>query len=184
MGSWISHGLGSENGNFPAFVALGNANAGGPQNRSAFLPTEYQGVGFAVADPDPEKIIPDLRRRTVDKDARRVDMDALLGMNQTHAKSFGGDQFLEGRIKSMETAYRMQFEALELFDIRKEPQHIREDTAPAPFGNGCLLARRLVEAGVRYIDMDYPGGQIWDDHRDVNDNLRKRCPDMDERRPR
>ena len=107
-------------------------------------------------------------------------MDALLDLNQTHAKSFGVDQFLEGRIKSMETAYRMQFEALELFDIRKEPQHIRDEYGTGAFGNGCLLARRLVEAGVRYINMDYPGGQIWDDHRDVNDNLRKRCPDMDQ----
>ena len=180
MGSWISYGLGSENENIPAFIALGNANAGGPQNRSGFLPTEYQGVGFAVADPDPEKIIPNLRNKLVDKDAQRTDMDALLALNQNHAKSFGADQFLEGRIKSMESAYRMQFEALELFDIRKEPQHIREEYGTHPFGNGCLLARRLVEAGVRYINVDFPGGQIWDDHRDVNENLRKRCPDMDQ----
>jgi hypothetical protein len=180
MGSWISYGLGSENENIPAFVALGNAAGGGPQNRSGFLPTEYQGVGFAVADPDPEKIIPNLRNKNVDKDAQRVDMDALLDLNKAHSTSFGVDQFLEGRIKSMETAYRMQFEALELFDIRKEPQHIREEYGTGAFGNGCLLARRLVEAGVRYINMDYPGGQIWDDHRDVNDNLRKRCPDMDQ----
>jgi hypothetical protein len=180
MGSWISYGLGSENENIPAFVALGNAAGGGPQNRSGFLPTEYQGVGFAVADPDPEKIIPNLRNQNVDKDAQRVDMDALLDLNKAHSTSFGVDQFLEGRIKSMETAYRMQFEALELFDIRKEPQHIREEYGTGAFGNGCLLARRLVEAGVRYINMDYPGGQIWDDHRDVNDNLRKRCPDMDQ----
>jgi hypothetical protein len=67
-----------------------------------------------------------------------------------------------------------------MFDIRKEPEHIREEYGTGPFGNGCLLARRLVEAGVRYINVDYPGGQIWDDHRDVNDNLRKRCPDMDQ----
>ena len=180
MGSWICYGLGSENENLPAFVALGNAGGGGPQNRSGFLPAEYQGVGFAMADPDPEKMIPNLRNKNVDKDAQRVDMDALLDLNQTHAKSFGGDQFLEGRIKSMETAYRMQFEALEVFDIRKEPEHIREEYGTGAFANGCLLARRLVEAGVRYINMDYPGGQIWDDHRDVNDNLRKRCPDMDQ----
>jgi hypothetical protein len=80
----------------------------------------------------------------------------------------------------METAYRMQFEAMDLFDIRKEPQSIRDEYGPTPFGTGCLLARRLVEAGVRFINVDYPGGQIWDDHRDVNDNLRKRCPDMDQ----
>jgi hypothetical protein len=180
MGSWITYGLGSENENLPAFVALGNAAGGGPQNRSGFLPTEYQGVGFAVADPDPEKIIPNLRNKSLDAAAQRTDMDALLELNQSHAKSFGADRFLEGRIKSMESAYRMQFEALNLFDIRKEPENIREEYGTGPFGNGCLLARRLVEAGVRYINVDYPGGQIWDDHRDVNDNLRKRCPDMDQ----
>ena len=180
MGSWITYGLGSENENLPSFVALGNAAAGGPQNRAGFLPSEYQGVGFAVADPDPEKIIPNLRNKNVDAAAQRSDMDALLDLNQNHVKSFGADQFLEGRIKSMESAYRMQFEALNLFDIRKEPQHIRDEYGTGAFGNGCLLARRLVEAGVRYINVDYPGGQIWDDHRDVNDNLRKRCPDMDQ----
>jgi len=180
MGSWVTYGLGSENENLPAFVALGNAAGGGPQNRSGFLPTEYQGVGFAVADPDPEKIIPNLRNKNLDAAAQRTDMDALLELNQSHSKSFGADRFLEGRIKSMESAYRMQFEALNLFDIRKEPESIREEYGTGAFGNGCLLARRLVEAGVRYINVDYPGGQIWDDHRDVNDNLRKRCPDMDQ----
>ena len=179
MGSWISYGLGSENENLPAFVALGS-NGAGPQTRSAFLPTEYQGVGFQVADPDPEKIIPNLRNKQVDAAAQRTDMNALLGLNQSYSKSFGADPFLEGRIKAMETAYRMQFEALDLFDIRKEPENIREEYGHGPFGTGCLLARRLVEAGVRYVNVDYPGGQIWDDHRDVNDNLRKRCPDMDQ----
>ena len=179
MGSWISYGLGSENENLPAFIALGS-NGSGPQTRSAFLPTEYQGVGFQISDPDPEKIIPNLRNKQVDAAAQRTDMDALLGLNQRYSKSFGADPFLEGRIKSMETAYRMQFEALDLFDIRKEPESIREEYGNTVFGTGCLLARRLVEAGVRYVECDYPGGQIWDDHRDVNDNLRKRCPDMDQ----
>jgi hypothetical protein len=104
----------------------------------------------------------------------------MLDLNQSYTKSFGTDPYLEGRIKSMETAYRMQFEAMDLFDIRKEPQNIRDEYGPTAFGTGCLLARRLVEAGVRFVNVDYPGGQIWDDHRDVNNNLRKRCPDMDQ----
>ena len=124
-------GLGLKTRTSPRSSRSATPTAGGPQNRSAFLPTEYQGVGFAVADPDPEKIIPNLRNKNVDKDAQRTDMDALLHLNQTHAKSFGADQFLEGRIKSMETAYRMQFEALELFDIRKEPSTFARNTAPA-----------------------------------------------------
>jgi uncharacterized protein (DUF1501 family) len=80
----------------------------------------------------------------------------------------------------METAYRMQFEAMDLFDIRKEPQKIRDEYGPTAFGTGCLLARRLVEAGVRYVNVEYPGGQAWDDHSNINNNLRKRCVDMDQ----
>jgi len=181
MGSWITYGLGAENQNLPSFVALGSPGApGGPQTRSGFLPSEFQGVGFGVADPDPEKIIPNLRNKKLDPAAQRTDLDALLGLNQSHEKAFGDDPFLEGRIKSMETAYRMQFEAMDLFDTRKEPQNIRDEYGPTPFGTGCLLARRLVEAGVRYVNVEYPGGQSWDDHTNVNNNLRKRCPDMDQ----
>jgi len=180
MGSWVTYGLGTENQNLPAFVALGAPAPGGPQTRAGFLPSEFQGVGFGVADPDPEKIIPNLRNKVLDPAQQRADLDALLAMNQRYSASFGADQFLEGRIKSMETAYRMQFEAMDLFDVRKEPQKIRDEYGTTPFGNSCLLARRLVEAGVRFVNVEYPGGQAWDDHSNVNDNLRKRCPDMDQ----
>ncbi len=181
IGSWATYGLGTENQNLPSFVALGSAPPGGPQTRAGFLPAEFQGVGFGVADPDPEKIIPNLRNKRLDAAAQRLDMDALLALNQAQAKSFGGDQFLEGRIKSMETAYRMQFEAMELFDIGKEPQSIRDEYGPTAFGTGCSAgAARLVEAGVRYVNVEYPGGQAWDDHSNINNNLRKRCPDMDQ----
>src|SRR5262245_25092663 len=125
MGSWVTYGLGTENQNLPAFVALGSAPPSGPQTRSGFLPAEFQGVGFSVADPDPEKIIPNLRNKVLDPAAQRTDMDALLAMNQQYSKNFGDDQYLDGRIKSMETAYRMQFEAMDLFDIRNEPEKIR-----------------------------------------------------------
>ena len=111
-------------------------------------------------------------------------MDALLGAQPEHAKSFGADEFLEGRIKSMETAYRMQFEALDLFDIRKEPEHIREEYGTTPFANGCLLARRLVERGVRYVHVDYPGGQIWDDHKTSTTTCASAAPTWIRRRPR
>ena len=180
IGSWVTYGLGTENQNLPSFVALGSAPPGGPQTRAGFLPAEFQGVGFGVADPDPERIIPNLRNKLIDPASQRIDMDALLALNQAQEKSFGHDQFLEGRIKSMETAYRMQFEALDLFDIRKEPQNICDEYGPTAFGTGCLLARRLVEAGVRYVNVEYPGGQAWDDHSNLNNNLRKRCPDMDQ----
>ena len=179
MGSWISYGLGTENENLPSFIALGS-NGSGPQTRSAFLPTEHQGVGFQINDPDPEKMIPNLRNKQVDAAAQRADMDALMGLNQNYSKSFGADAFLEGRIKSMETAYRMQFEAL---DAVRHSQRAREHprgvwqhgvrqrlSARAPSGR----ARRALRP------VRLSGRQIWDDHSDVNDNLRKRCPDMDQ----
>jgi Protein of unknown function (DUF1501) len=173
VGSWVTYGLGSENENLPAFVALGG---GGSQTRSGFLPAEYQGVALDVSDPDPEKIVPNVRNRWLDPAAQRMDLDVVQALNRQHRDTFGADAFLDGRIKAMETAYRMQFEAIDRFDVRKEPDAIREEYGQSDFADACLLARRLVEAGVRYVHIDYGG---WDDHRDVNDNLRKRCPDMD-----
>jgi uncharacterized protein (DUF1501 family) len=79
----------------------------------------------------------------------------------------------------METAFRMQSEATDAFDIRKEPQSIRAEYGDTPFANGCLLARRLVERGVRSVHVYYGPGQPWDDHSRINKNLRDRCPDMD-----
>ncbi len=85
-------------------------------------------------------------------------MDALQALNHEYSASFGQDSFLDGRIKSMEAAYRMQFEAMDVFDIRKEPEAIRAEYGTTPFANGCLMARRLVEAGVRYIACVLRGG--------------------------
>jgi hypothetical protein len=181
-GAWISYGLGTENENLPAFVVLGpnGGGGGGSLSRAGFLPSEHQGIAFSDSEIEPEKMIPDLRNKWLDTKAQRAQMDALQALNRNYSESFGADQFLEGRIKSMESAYRMQFEALDVFDIRKEPEAIRTEYGSTPFANGCLLARRLVEKGVRYIHLNYGAGQVWDDHRDVNKNLKERCPDMDQ----
>jgi len=125
-------------------------------------------------------MIPDLRNKWSDAEMQRRQLDALQILNRDFSASFGPDPFLEGRIKSMEAAYRMQFEALDVFDIRKETEAIRTEYGATPFANGCLLARRLVERGVRYIHINYGAGQVWDDHKDINKNLRERCPDMDQ----
>ncbi len=179
-GSWVTYGLGSENQNLPAFVALGGGfGSGGAHTRSGFLPAEYQGVSFPDDDPDPEVIIPKLRNTWLSPSEQRKDLDVMQALNRGHSQSFGADPFLEGRIKSMESAYRMQFEALDLFDVRKEPAGVRAEYGETPFANGCLLARRLVEAGVRFVHVEYTGGPDWDDHRDVNDKLRARCPGVD-----
>jgi hypothetical protein len=178
-GAWISYGLGTENENLPAFVVLSPDRGEAAHSRAGFLPSEHQGITFTDAETEPEKMIPNLRNTQLDPQAQRRQLDAIQALNRNYSDSFGADQFLEGRIKSMEAAYRMQFEALDVFDIRKEPEAIRTEYGSTPFANGCLLARRLVEHGVRYIHINYGAGQVWDDHKDIDKSLRDRCPDMD-----
>lgn len=179
-GAWISYGLGSENENLPAFVVLSPDRGEASHSRSGFLPSEHQGITFTDAEIEPEKMIPNLRNTQLNPEQQRRQLDALQALNRGYGDSFGPDAFLEGRIKSMEAAYRMQFEALDVFDIRKEPQSIRDEYGSSDFAHGCLLARRLVEHGVRYIHINYGKGQVWDDHTEIEKNLRQRCPDMDQ----
>jgi hypothetical protein len=180
VGSWISYGLGTENDNLPSFVVLTpQGNSERTATRSGFLPPEHQGVTFNNASVEPDRMIPDLRNQTLDETTQRADLDLLQRLNQRFGASFGEDAYLEGRIKAMETAFRMQSEAMDLFDVRKESDAIRTEYGTTPFGNGCLLARRLVESGVRYVHVNYDAGQPWDDHTKVEENLRRRVPDMD-----
>jgi hypothetical protein len=180
-GAWLSYGLGSENDNLPAFVVLTPGGGGGGNiSRTAFLPAEYQGIPFNDAEVEPEKMIPNLRNRWADAEQQRRELDAVQQLNRGYSEQFGADAYLEGRIKSMEQAYKMQFEALDVFDIRKESEKTRQEYGSTPFANGCLLARRLAEKGVRYIHVNYGAGQVWDDHKGINDALKKRCPDMDQ----
>jgi len=180
LGAWSSYGLGTENDNLPAFVALTPGGNGGPFLRNGFLPAEYQGTPFNDSAIEPEKMIANLRNKVLDPQAQRRQLDAVQALNREFSAGFGPDDFLEGRIQSMEAAYRMQFEALDVFDIRKESEATRAEYGSSSFGNGCLLARRLVERGVRYIHVNHSAGQDWDDHKDIDTNLRKRCPDMDQ----
>ena len=180
MGSWISYGLGSENQNLPGFVVLGPGGGGGPGARNGFLPARHQGTGFDDSQTRPESMIRDLRNRELDPATQRKQLDLVQALNRHHEELFGEDEYLEGRIQAMETAYRMQFEATEAFDLQAEPAAVREAYGNSPFANGCLLARRLVERGVRTVHVNYGPGQPWDDHSSINRNLRKRCPDMDQ----
>ena len=180
LGAWVSYGLGSENENLPAFVVLTPGPNGGSLWRSGFLPAEHQGIAFDTSEPEPEKMIKYLRNTQLDPQAQRRQLDALQALNREHRDWFGTDEFLDGRIKSMEAAYRMQFEAMDVFDVRKEPEPVRKEYGDTPFANGCLLARRLVERGVRYIHIYYGAGQVWDDHKDISSKLKERCPDMDQ----
>ena len=180
MGSWISYGLGTENQNLPSFVALDSGAAGGlggSATRAGFLPAEHQGTPFNDSEVEPEKMIPNLQNKFLDAKAQRRQLDALQELNQGYSDSFGADDYLNGRIKSMEAAYRMQFEAMNAFDIRKEADATREAYGKTPFANGCLLARRLVERGVRFVHVGSGG---WDDHKDIEKSYLKNCPSMDQ----
>ena len=177
VGSWVSYGLGTENQNLPAFIGL-REGQGDSFTGAGFLPGEYQGTSLSCADPDPEKMVRYLRNKKMTTQEQRSQLDLLQSMNRAHATSVGGDSFLEGRIEAMESAFRMQFAASDVFDVRKEPEKVRAEYGSTPYGNCCLLARRLVESGVRYVQVHY-GGSGWDDHKEINKNLKERCPDMD-----
>jgi hypothetical protein len=180
IGSWVSYGLGSENQSLPSFIALTPQGSSEPTaTRSGFLPPEHQGVTFDNAVVEPDRMILDLESPELDAKEQRLDVDLLQRINRRFGSAFPADPYLEGRIEALETAYRMQSEALDLFDVRKESTAIREEYGMTPFGNGCLLARRLIEVGVRYVHVNYDSGQPWDDHADVAGKLKGRVPDMD-----
>jgi hypothetical protein len=178
MGAWVSYGLGTENQNLPAFVAL-SPSGSSLFSGSGFLPAEYQGTQINNTESDPEKMIRFLRNKSMPTPEQRAQLDLLQSMNRAHADSFGPDTFLEGRIKAMEQAFRIQFTASDVFDVRKESEEVRAEYGSTPYANGCLLARRLVESGVRYVQVHFGPGQPWDDHKEINKNLRERCPEMD-----
>lgn len=175
IGSWVSYGLGTLNDDLPGFVGL--AGARGSALRTAFLPARHQGTPFNNAEIDPVDMIPDLKNKWTDQEGQRRQLDAVQALNRDYSSSFGADDFLEGRTQSFESAYRMQFAALEAFDVRKEPESIQAEYGEGAFATGCLLARRLVERGVRYVHVD--AGR-WDDHKDIEKNYHTKCPSMDQ----
>lgn len=177
IGAWTSHDLGTENKNLPAFMVLSPGFGG--FTSAGFLPAEYQGTQLNTTEKSPEKMIKYLRNTELDTAAQRKQLDLIQLLNRGHEDRFGADAFLEGRIASMESAFKMQFAAMDTLDVMKEPEAIRQECGSTPFANRCLMARRLVESGVRFISVYYGPGQPWDDHKAIDKNLRERCPDMD-----
>lgn len=183
LGAWLSYGLGSENENLPSFVACcpGRPVRFAELWSSAFLPAEHQGTYVNHSQLDPRKMIPFLSSdpsQPLPK-SQRQQLDLLQQLNQRHAQTLGLHPDLVARIQSMETAYRMQMEASDAFDIQKEPESVREEYGKSDFSNGCLLARRLAERGVRFIQVYYGNGQPWDTHAGHTEATRKLCLDID-----
>lgn len=165
MGAWVSYGLGSENENLPSFIVLlsgGNTpSAGKSVWGSGFLPSEYQGVQCrSTGDPILYVSNPD----GISRDIRRKSLDAIADINRMTYKELGDPEILS-RISQYEMAFRMQMSVPEVMDISKEPDYIKNMYGAVPgkasFANNCLLARRLIENGVRFIQL-YDWG--WDMH--------------------
>jgi hypothetical protein len=169
MGSWLTYGLGTENQNLPGYVVLcPGLPVIGPQLWSnGFLPGIHQGVHLPNNESEPEKLIQHLRNKQLNVDEQRRQLELMHALNKLHLQREGGDPQLEGRISTMEVAFRMQAEAMDAFDLTKETEATRERYGKGDFARGCLIARRLVERGVRMVQIYYGNGQPWDNHDDI-----------------
>jgi hypothetical protein len=186
LGSWLSYGLGTMNENLPAFIVMtatwtGRKEAQALFNRlwgSGFLPSKHQGVALRSSG-DPVLFMSN--PPGVDPKTRRQMLDALARLNQ---RTFGeiGDPEIQGRIAQYEMAYRMQTSVPELTDISDEPQHILEMYGPdvkkpGTFAASCLLARRMAERDVRFVQIFHRG---WDQHGNISGDLPNQCKDVDQ----
>ena len=175
LGAWVSYGLGTENRSLPGFVSLGNTFTSSARN--GYLPGEHQGTPIELDKPSPDQMIRHLRNPKLGRAAQERQLEFLRQANATHLADRGEDALLEARIRSMETAFRMQAAAPEVFDIRKEDAATRQLYGEGKFANTCLLARRLVENGVRMVQVVNGG---WDHHSDISKEIRKKSREIDQ----
>jgi hypothetical protein len=170
LGSWLMYGLGTENQNLPGFIVMcpGGFPIAESQNwQSAFLPGIFQGTYIDSRHSDIEKLIAHIRNRSVGPQAQRAQLDLLAELNRRHLHHRRGEADLEARIQSFELAYRMQSEAADAFDVMQEPESIREMYGPGVHARQLLVTRRLLERGVRFIQLWHGDGQPWDNHDDL-----------------
>jgi uncharacterized protein (DUF1501 family) len=180
FGSWVTYGLGSETRDLPAFVVLssaGGTSGGSSLWGSGFLPSVYQGVAFRRSG-DP--ILSLANPRGVSREMQRDSLDALKDLNE-HLLERSGDAEIATRINSFEMAYRMQESAPDLMDLSKETKATLELYGAEPgkntYANNCLLARRLVERGVRFVQLYH---EAWDHHGQVHKGVKAQCKETDQ----
>jgi hypothetical protein len=191
LGSWVTYGLGSENQNLPAFVVIYDARGGpfgGPANWSAgFMPAAYQGTVFRASDTPIVDLKPPAE---VTAEQQRARLDLLQKLNELDLQKYPGSSELAARISSYELAYRMQGCAPEAVDVHRESEATNklyglDNPTTEPFGRQCLMARRLVERGVRFVQL-YHGGlgnqntDTWDAHENVEKNHRQHAAEVDQ----
>lgn len=188
VGSWISYGLGSQNQNLPGYVVIQDPR-GAPVNGAAvwangYLPAAYQGTLLRSKG---SPILNLKNSASLSLEDQRKELNALKWLNQKHLKDRANHSELEARIAAYELAFRMQTEAPELVDLSDEPEKVKnlygmDNSQTTGFGRQCLLARRLVERGVRYTLLVHGvqiGSHSWDDHGNVEGGMRKHCKEVD-----
>jgi hypothetical protein len=183
MGAWLTYGLGSENQNLPGFVVLcpGGYPIQESQNwQSSFLPGAYQGTFVNSQHSDLSKLIEHIRNQGASTKDQRQQLDLLMELNREHQERRKEDPQLEARIQSFELAYRMQMEASDAFDVEKEPKAVRDAYGPGTQARQLLMARRLLERGVRFVQVWAGAGQPWDNHDKIAENHGKLGRELDQ----
>ncbi len=182
MGAWTLYGLGTENQSLPGFVVMcpsGLPTAQGSNWRNAFLPGIYQGTFIDSQESSPDRLVANISNDRILPGQQRRQLDFIQQLNEMHRQARPDDEQLEARIHSLELAFRMQREAGEAFDISHEPQQVRERYGDHVQGRQLLIARRLAERGVRYVQVYHGAGQPWDSHQNVNEAHKRLCRESD-----
>ena len=182
VGSWVLYGLGTENRNLPGFVAMcpGGLPIKDSENwQSGFLPGVYQGTFVDPQHRQVEKLIENIRSPHATATMQRQQLDLLRRLNRAHERNRGDHSRLEARLESFELAFRMQMDASDAFDIEREPAAIREMYGDHVHGRQTLIARRLLERGVRFVQLWHGAGQPWDHHDNIEANIKKHSADID-----
>jgi hypothetical protein len=183
LGSWLLYGLGNESDELPGYVVLCPRGLPTAQSRnwtSAFLSGVYQGTHIDTLNAADGELIPNLTRKDLRPGAQRAQVALTQFLNRRHARQRSGDERLESRIHSMELAFRMQTAGTDAFDLQQEPAYIRNLYGESEQGRNMLIARRLAERGVRYIQCYHGGGQPWDNHSGLVPRITKLAGESDQ----
>ena len=176
LGSWVTYGLGTQNQNLPGFISMcpGGYPIQESQNwQSGFLPGVYQGTYIDTQHTKIEKLIEHIKNNYTSLPEQRQQLDLLQQLNERHQRKRKEDAQIEARIQSFELAYRMQMDATDAFDVSREPEAIRKMYGEGTQARQILIARRLVERGVRFVQLWHGSGQPWDNHDDIEVEHRK-----------
>ncbi|HXJ59435.1 MAG TPA: DUF1501 domain-containing protein [Verrucomicrobiae bacterium] len=183
MGAWITYGLGSENQNLPGFIVLcpGGYPIVSTQNwRSSFLPGAFQGTYINTQHTEIDQLIANVRNHQLTADEQRRQLDLVRALNEEHARARPQDTALEARIATFELAYRMQSEATDAFDVTRESEQTRDAYGRGTHGRQLLITRRLMERGVRFIQVWSGAGQPWDNHENLEKDHRRLAAEWDQ----